>query len=87
MSRPTLFRATTAALSLLCPLAPTGTHAQEPEAASLEEVVVTARKREESVNSTPVAITAFSGADLAKLGMSDVLELQKATPGDRKSVV
>lgn len=81
MSRPTLFRATTAALSLLCPLAPTGTHAQEPEAASLEEVVVTARKREESVNSTPVAITAFSGADLAKLGMSDVLELQKATPG------
>lgn len=49
--------------------------------AVLEEVVVTARKREENIDSTPIAMSAFSGADLERLNMFDIMDLQKATPG------
>ena len=49
--------------------------------AQLEEVVVTARKRAESLQETPVAVTAL-GADLInELGMDNLGDLQKAVPG------
>ena len=49
--------------------------------AQLEEIVVTARKREEALQTVPLAITAFTSDDLAKrsaVGMSDIARL---TPG------
>ena len=47
---------------------------------SLEEVVVTARKREESLQDVPVAVSSFSADDLAAFNMSDTKELAAFTP-------
>ena len=46
----------------------------------LEEVVVTARKREESIQETPVAVTALSGESLRERGILAVEELSKSVP-------
>lgn len=56
---------------------------QSPTASgfSIEEVVVTARKREESIQDVPVAITAVSAEVLESFGTTDMLELQKYAPG------
>jgi iron complex outermembrane receptor protein len=48
--------------------------------AALEEVVVTARKREESLQETPVAVTAFSGEKLEELGLNKISDLTKVVP-------
>ena len=44
-------------------------------ASTLEEIVVTARKREENLSTTPVAITALTSASLQKLGINSVADL------------
>lgn len=46
----------------------------------IEEVVVTARKREENVQDVPMAIAAFSAEQLARNQVSDITDLQKMTP-------
>ncbi len=46
----------------------------------LEEVVVTARKREESMQETPVAVTAISGEELQEAGLNDLTDLDKVVP-------
>jgi len=46
----------------------------------LEEVVVTARKREESIQKTPVAITAVSGEELQQKGALDLADLNDSAP-------
>src|SRR5262245_7627312 len=46
----------------------------------LEEVVVTARKRQESLQETPIAISAMSGEQLAATGMQDVASLRAVVP-------
>lgn len=48
--------------------------------AVLEEVVVTARKREESLQETPIAVSAFSGENLEELGMRDMASLRNVVP-------
>lgn len=48
--------------------------------AQLEELVVTAQRRSESVQDVPAAITALSGAALANRGIDDVSTLQFAVP-------
>ncbi|HEX2511840.1 MAG TPA: hypothetical protein VHK44_04515, partial [Xanthobacteraceae bacterium] len=40
------------------------THAQQQEASTLEEITVTARKVEENLQQTPIAVTAITGAAL-----------------------
>ena len=50
---------------------------------SVEEVVVTARKREESLQSVPVAITAMSGEQLAERGIQSPLDLGRSVPSLR----
>jgi iron complex outermembrane receptor protein len=57
-------------------LVPTAAFAQ----AMLEEVVVTARKREESLQETPVAVSAFTGESLEELGIRDISDLTKVVP-------
>ncbi|MFT5603813.1 MAG: iron complex outermembrane receptor protein [Paracoccaceae bacterium] len=47
---------------------------------TLEEVVVTARKRSESIQETPVAVTAISGDDLLARGIVNTTELAKSVP-------
>lgn len=47
----------------------------------LEEVVVTARRREESSQDVPIAITAFSGDKLDAFGIESAQQLDRVTPG------
>jgi len=47
----------------------------------LEEIVVTARKREESVQDIPIAVTAFTANDIRELGISSVNDIALYTPG------
>lgn len=51
------------------------------QATTLDEIVVTANKREERVNDVPMAITAASGEQLQNLGITSVADLVKITPG------
>jgi iron complex outermembrane recepter protein len=48
---------------------------------SVEEIVVTARKREESLQDVPVSVTAFSASDLERRGFSGLDDIAAATPG------
>ena len=46
----------------------------------LEEIVVTARRKEERVQSVPIAITAFSQTDLQKQHIENVQDLARIVP-------
>lgn len=59
--------------------------AQEQERASiagvyLEEIIVTARKREENLQDTPMSVSAFTGESLELRGIDAIDELQNVTP-------
>jgi iron complex outermembrane receptor protein len=59
------------------------TMADEPQAQGpvLQEVVVSAQKRDTKLQDTPISITAVTGADLAAAGISDVQAIAQRTPG------
>jgi iron complex outermembrane recepter protein len=73
-SRP-VFTCVTA--SILIAGAVPGAHADE----GLEEVVVTAQKREENLQRVPIAISAFTAAALENVSITDSTKLQQLTPG------
>ncbi|MFQ5533363.1 MAG: TonB-dependent receptor [Sphingomonadales bacterium] len=52
----------------------------EPDLQTLEEIVVTARKREESLQRTPISITAFTGMSLDQQNITNVSQIAEATP-------
>ena len=54
---------------------------QDVAAQQFEEIVVTARKRDESVLEIPVAVSAYSQEDLDALGMNTLEQLASVTPG------
>ncbi len=47
----------------------------------LEEVIVTAQKREQNLNDVGVSVSAFNGNQLKELGITDTTDLQAFTPG------
>lgn len=47
----------------------------------MEEIVVTAQKREENLSDVPIAVQAFSPAALEARGITNTAGLQRATPG------
>lgn len=49
--------------------------------AEIEEIVVTAQKRSESLQDVPIAITAFTGDTMKNLGIDDATDLVVLTPG------
>ena len=51
------------------------------QASGLQEIVVTAQKRSERLNSVPITVTAASGTTLAALGILDSKDLGKLVPG------
>jgi iron complex outermembrane receptor protein len=55
--------------------------AAAPSSASVSEIVVTANKRQESVNKVGMSIAAATGAQLTRLGITDTSQLQKIVPG------
>lgn len=48
---------------------------------SLEEIIVTARKSAQSLQDTPIAITAFDTQQLVEAGFNNIVDVAKATPG------
>lgn len=57
-------------------------HAQEGRALqALDEIVVTARKREESLQDIPISVTAFSGELLRDLQIRNTADIAEFTPG------
>lgn len=50
-------------------------------AAELEEITVTAQKREQSLQDVPITVTAIDGATLEEFGIDDLFELANLVPG------
>ncbi len=58
------------------------TSAQTEDSTSIfGDIVVTANKRAENVQSVPIAITAYSGAQLKALGVTDATQITQQVPG------
>lgn len=53
----------------------------ENRGSMIEEIVVTAQRREETAQSIPISISAFSADQLASAGVEDTRALQTLTPG------
>ncbi len=67
---------------LAVPQATAPVSAQQADRADLlEEVLVTARKREESLQEVPIAVTAFSEAALESIGARGLEDIALRTPG------
>jgi iron complex outermembrane receptor protein len=47
----------------------------------LEEIIVTAEKRETTAEKTPISLTAVSGADILNRGLTDLASLMQSVPG------
>ena len=65
-------------------VASAGNHAvaqNASEAAGLEEIVVTARKRVESIQEAPLTIQAFTGDQIEERGAESLADLSKFAPG------
>ncbi len=62
-------------------LAPAVLPSQQASAATRDEITVTARKREENLQSVPIAISAFTEEDLRVRGVVDLETLADQTPG------
>ena len=56
------------------------TNQQSVEAETLESIVVTARRREESLQDTPVAVTALSAEALERQQIISTTDLDKVAP-------
>lgn len=50
---------------------------------SVDDIVVTAQRREERLLDVPISITLFTGDDIAKRGVSNLSDLQASVPGLR----
>jgi iron complex outermembrane receptor protein len=55
--------------------------AGQPQSDALEEIVVTAQRREESVLQVSDSVQAFTGAALTQQGITNLVNLQYVTPG------
>ena len=51
------------------------------DSTQLEEVVVTAEKRESTIQNTPISLTALSGTDIEARGATDLSSLLQSVPG------
>lgn len=70
-------------LALPCAILISGSALAAPpgEYAGLEEIVVTAEKRESTVQATPIAMTALSAGDLTGENITSIQDLVGAIPG------
>ena len=69
---------TTEIIELAAPATPP---VARPRSRLIEEIVVTAQKREENLQDVPISIQAFSGKLLDAMGITDQTDLQRVTPG------
>jgi len=59
----------------------TGLAAQTASAAVLEEIIVTSQKREQNLQDVGIAVTAFTGAQMSALGVSQSVDIAAFSPG------
>jgi iron complex outermembrane receptor protein len=64
----------------LTPLLATAALAQSRPDGQLEDIIVTAQKREESVQNVPISISVISSAELQNRSVQQISDLQSATP-------
>jgi len=82
--RPTV--ATVFATSLLaclwisCAAAQSERAAERAQSGALEEIIVTAQKREQNIQDVGMTITAFTGDDIRDFGFTNAQDLAKQTP-------
>jgi iron complex outermembrane receptor protein len=62
-------------------LAIAGMASARTQAQVYEEIIVTAQRREESIQDTPVSVTALSGEQLAAFGMRSTMDIAAQAPG------
>ena len=74
-NQPVSFARKNLALVVAALVLPVAAHAQ------LEEVIVTAQKRSESLQDVPIAVTAYTADSMAALGIQDASDLVEFTPG------
>jgi iron complex outermembrane receptor protein len=60
--------------------APTFAQEEPPRPRQVEEIVVTAQKKEQTVQDVPISMTALTGDFLQEAGVDDIHELAKFTP-------
>ncbi len=58
-----------------------GAQQSPSDSGQLEEIVVTAAKREATIETTAISITAVSGADITERGFTDLASLMQTVPG------
>jgi iron complex outermembrane receptor protein len=83
ISRKAFAIATFAAASFVAPIfvwADTATATETSQTGGLEEILVTARKTKEELQTTPVAVTALSEATLQQKQLFEVVDLSHAVP-------
>jgi outer membrane receptor protein involved in Fe transport len=72
------------ACATVATLAPLPAWAQEapapPESGGIEQIVVTAQRREQALQDVPIAVTAFTGETLNERRIDDALDVQFNTP-------
>ena len=74
--------AATAAVAVIASTFPLQASAEEGAAVNnLEEIVVTAQKREQKLQDVPMAVTAVSGAQLEQQGITQFQDLLRSVPG------
>lgn len=74
--------AAAATAAVIASTLPSQTWAQEGAGAgNLEEIVVTAQKREQKLQDVPMAVTAVSGAQLEQQGITQFQDLLRSVPG------
>ena len=82
---PPLFINNKITAAILLSVTATGTLADSSRSSMLEEVVVTAEKREASLQDTPISITAFSANALEQMGVFEVNAVADFSPNVRIS--
>ncbi|MBJ7415586.1 MAG: TonB-dependent receptor [Niveispirillum sp.] len=68
------------AIALVAAIVPSAL-AQQSDAITLEEIVVTASRRQEKLQDVPLAVTAVSAEQLAATGVKGLTDIQYTTPG------
>src|SRR5688500_78661 len=71
----------TASAAVLTAAAAGVAHAQDQDVTSVDEIIVTAQKREQSLQDVPIVVTSLPAALLENTGVRDIKDMQILTPG------
>jgi iron complex outermembrane recepter protein len=78
--RSALATAVAATLAAASPLG-SGTAMAQETTSAMEEIIVTAQKREESMQNVAISLVAFSGEQMSRLGITNATDLVMQVPG------